>query len=202
MKRVAGILAGLFLVFAIVGTASALPTTWTDVIDFNPDITVPPSLDYYHNIADDGFSSAWMGGNDTITGFELLIDMYDDGEGTSGYLSCGWFRIPYSIPDGPEVALISVALVDWTWASPDGTVTVDDSFAGTLDIYHDGTLNVKISSSVLGGFGDFVVAGSTLNVYGDNGDTAPVPEPATMLLLGTGLLGLAGTTRKKFLKKK
>lgn len=38
--------------------------------------------------------------------------------------------------------------------------------------------------------------------YWDNSSSAPVPEPATILMMGVGLLGLVGYSRKRFSKKR
>ncbi len=39
------------------------------------------------------------------------------------------------------------------------------------------------------------------NIVIDDGGSAPVPEPSTILLMGAGLLGLVGYNRKRFSKK-
>jgi hypothetical protein len=72
----------------------------------------------------------------------------------------------------------------------------DDYFEGKL--HNAVTVNLGFLFDDIDNF----VAHFTMECGNDNlmGSTAPVPEPDTLLLFGTGLIGLAGIGRKRFKK--
>jgi hypothetical protein len=171
-----------FLLSAV--SAYAAPYTWTDEINLGDRRLYQnaPMYTYTHDITDDGFSSYFMGGDDYILEYSLNVSLSDDGD------------------NHKEAALIS--------QSGDGhgryyNFDYSDqefgwSLAGWAELNLYGSLTVTIERM----WGDFNLGYSTLTAIGDNGydgvDVAPVPEPATLILMGIGLLGIAaGASRRK-----
>jgi hypothetical protein len=74
----------------------------------------------------------------------------------------------------------------------DRTFTFDLSMTGVTP----GTYNFEVYGLVDGG----IVATEIDSITVGDGGPAPVPEPSTMILLGSGLLGLAAFSRKKLKK--
>jgi hypothetical protein len=180
MRKITSILVAAALML-VTGSAWAIPTTWTDTIDFNPDIKIPPTYFFTHDITDSGFSSFFMGGNDTISSYLLTVSLYDAKVGTNITFSSNTLLASNGIA-ARILTTGGVYSYDFTLTSNSYT----GNLLGRFDLWADGRLGVFVSST----FGEFYLDKSSLTASGDNG-TAPVPEPGTMVLLGFGLLGLA-----------
>ena len=87
----------------------------------------------------------------------------------------------------------------WVWFATPSISTFDIS--STFSSWSTGDpLGITITAN--GAFLDGIIQLETSTFSLDyNNDTAPVPEPATILLLGTGLLGIIGFSRKRMNKK-
>lgn len=163
-----------FLLLASMATAHALPVTWVDTIDFTPDRYVAPfaSYGYTHNIVDNGYTPFVDG----IYGYSLNVNLYDDNDRAM------------------DVALVDVPgiLGDTLFFNLSGREYGGWSLIGQAQLILTGYYDVRITSLA----GDFFLGSSTLTVRGEE-NSRSVPEPATLGLLGLGLLGVGASVRRK-----
>jgi len=163
----------LVVIFGIYNNANAIPYTWEDSIAANVFFShLGQTHTFTHYITDNGF----VAGEDNVSSAELNLALSDDGNDSFELL---WIHLP-----GPD------ALVEVNYTN----VVLGLSLQGIAMLNAQGRLTVTLIDL----FGDFNFNGSTLIAYGEkNSGANPVPEPATIFLMGSGLLGVGIVLRKK-----
>lgn len=111
----------------------------------------------------------------TSLAFEVPILENAIAEGEGGWGSVKIFK-----------TTISGGLLNWD----DNTIELTDSWGNAIVVELEEGLALQANSSV----------NLRARITNNGGGTAPVPEPTTMLLFGTGLLGLSAVGRKKYNK--
>jgi hypothetical protein len=100
------------------------------------------------------------------------------------------YNVTYGLYPDPLYPLYDRDMLEWTL---EGYGTYDGYEMGIVAYYYGAPL--PLGGETFGDLTDYILMEMTIK------GPAGVPEPATMLLLGCGLIGLAAVGRKKFFKK-
>ena len=179
MKKILLIL--LFSLFSL--GAQAIPMSWSETIDFSPDVYFGSSYyggvdsySYTHDIKNDGF----VPGSALVTNYDLSIGLFDDS-------SSRWDRSEWAFIDLPGVASDGTFEIDYT------DISRGISLLGLFSLNINGTLDVTINRV----WGDFYLGDSTLNACGYTcGGGQSVAEPASFMVLILGVVLLVLRRRR------
>ncbi|MEO7145020.1 MAG: PEP-CTERM sorting domain-containing protein [Bryobacteraceae bacterium] len=165
--------------YSFLTTGGTTSGTLTSAVFQNPTGT----LDFYYQVANSGSSASSIAreSNTSFTGFATQTGYRTDGSGLAGVLFQNGSVLPVTADSTGNV-------VGFSFTPPSTAKIAPGSVSSVLVISTNATAFVLGNAAVIDG------GTQTVSAFQPSG---AVPEPVSMLLMGTGLLALAGVRRFK-----